>query len=70
MSSTEETVDSGLYFEETELKLGPPGGKRGFSETVLRVDAIVPRHASSGNRSPDSNESATGSGCAKPPAAK
>ena len=71
--STEETVESGLYYEETELKLGLPGGKRGFSQTVHQVapvDGIVPRHVSSGNRSPDSNESVTGGGSGKPPAAK
>ncbi|KAJ4780899.1 Auxin-responsive protein [Rhynchospora pubera] len=71
--STEETAESGLNYEETELKLGPPGAKRGFSQTVHQVaspEVIVPRRVTSGTRSPDSNESVTGGGSGKPPAAK
>ncbi|XP_008811586.1 auxin-responsive protein IAA1-like [Phoenix dactylifera] len=74
-SSTESEV-SGLDYEETELKLGLPGGsriagsepekKRGFAETVDLSLAGEPRSRDPGDRSTDGLVSGAG----KPPAAK
>lgn len=77
-SSTESEV-SGLDYEETELKLGLPGGsrsgaseperKRGFRETVDLSLGAEPRARDLGDRFTDSSDGPV-SGAGRPPAAK
>lgn len=77
-SSTESEV-SGLEYEETELKLGLPGGsrrggseperKRGFAETVDLSLGGELRARDLGDRSTDSSDGPA-SGAGRPPAAK